>query len=307
MNNSYSVKTYLKSIETPLSLRFDYIIALIPLIISVIIRFNISAILFSAAIISVSISDIILKSIYNKKLSLPSIYTIYAAIVFVLTLYPTTSIYIAILGAVLISIFTNLLGGEENCFIFTPLISRIIVFSILLQHIHIPQNLPYNNIVDGILPEQSTLELFIGTSDGNLYTASAAALLMGAIYLLIRKTLDFKACSAYLMVSTVLSFIFPMIEGRAIESLVYEYLTGGIIFVAFFVLTDMSSTPVNSNIRYLKGVLCAILTFVYKVYVSSYDPLDCYYTAVVATDVIVIILCILSNKIKIAKEMKNEK
>jgi electron transport complex protein RnfD len=99
--------------------------------------------------------------------------------------------------------------------------------------------------------------LFFGLHSGNIGELSELLVLIGAIYLILRKIINPVIPVFYLATSTLLSFVFK-------ESLPLSLLGGGLFFAAFVLTIDygLSATPLYKKILY--GISCGVLTFLLR-------------------------------------------
>ena len=147
MLSSTSVKNYLRSPETVSSVRMDFILALIPIIIWSIMTLGLRvALVIAVSVITVILSETIINLISCKKFTAPSIYIVYCGIFFALTLFSTTSILMCVLGAFLIPVLSKLLDAKGNSTFFIPLLSREIGGLLMPGGLNVPEKLPYNDI-----------------------------------------------------------------------------------------------------------------------------------------------------------------
>jgi len=303
MNNKNSAKTYLKAHENSISVRMDFLLALIPSILWSVIRYKTEAlVLIFVSVGTTVITEFILNSILNRKISVPSVYTVYCGVFYALTLYSSTSLLIAASGAVLIPLLKKMLSAKGKCLYFVPLVVREVVFLMLPNQINTPEGMPYESIVKGIIPNESPLELILGMPDGVLGSLSVIAVVIGGIYIVLRKSTEFKVSLAYISTTILLTFIFPLIEARGAESSLYELLSSEALFITFFVLTDMPSTPEKKIEKYLKGILCAVITFT----LTRTDlTINAFFMAIVISETIMPIFNVGINQLISAKERKN--
>lgn len=68
---------------------------------------------------------------------------------------------------------------------------------------------PMASLHVGAMPEASVLDLFLGRTGGSLGEVSALLLLLGGIYLLVRRVISARIPLAYLGTVAVLAFLFP--------------------------------------------------------------------------------------------------
>lgn len=102
--------------------------------------------------------------------------------------------------------------------------------------------------------------LFIGSMPGCIGEISAAALLLGGIYLLVRKVINWRIPVAFIGTVAILTVIFPRNGYSNIDWMVYNLLSGGLLLGAIFMATDYSSSPVTLNGQLLYGFGCGALT-----------------------------------------------
>lgn len=102
--------------------------------------------------------------------------------------------------------------------------------------------------------------LFIGSMPGCIGEISAAALLVGGIYLLVRKVISWRIPVAFIGTVAIITVIFPRNGYSNVDWMVYNLLSGGLLLGAIFMATDYSSSPVTLNGQLLYGFGCGALT-----------------------------------------------
>ncbi len=113
----------------------------------------------------------------------------------------------------------------------------------------------------GELALPSLLDMFIGKTGGCIGEVSAALLIVGGVYLLIRRVISWQIPAAYLGTVAVLALFFPRVGGMfSLESVAVELLAGGLMIGAFFMATDYATSPVTPVGRLIYGVLCGLIT-----------------------------------------------
>ena len=106
----------------------------------------------------------------------------------------------------------------------------------------------------------STVNMLLGNVPGCIGEISAAALLIGGAYLLIRKVISWRIPAAFIGTVAVVTFIFPMHGASNFDWMLTNLLSGGLLLGAFFMATDYSSSPVTLNGQLLYGFGCGALT-----------------------------------------------
>lgn len=103
------------------------------------------------------------------------------------------------------------------------------------------------------------LDLFLGTIPGSLGETCKITLLLGAALLLAVKIIDWRIPVSYIGTVAVLSFFFGRDPLTAV-------LSGGLILGAFFMATDMVTSPTSNAGKLLFGTCCGIITALIRSY-----------------------------------------
>jgi electron transport complex protein RnfD len=90
-------------------------------------------------------------------------------------------------------------------------------------------------------------DLFLGNNAGTIGETSVLLILLGGIFLLVTKTIDWRAPVGMLVSATV----FSMIVGL---NPIFTLLSGGLVFGAVFMVTDYTTTPVTGKGKMIFGI-----------------------------------------------------
>ena len=123
---------------------------------------------------------------------------------------------------------------------------------------------PMEALKAGTLPGSSFLELFLGKCGGCIGEISAAALLVGGIYLLIRKVITLRIPVAYLATVAVLTLIFPRNGNDFVDWMLAQMLSGGLLLGAIFMATDYTTSPITHLGQIIYGIGCGVLTVLFR-------------------------------------------
>ena len=128
----------------------------------------------------------------------------------------------------------------------------------------------YDRVIDAAghmvmpgLPEESLLDMFLGLCPGSIGELSALALLIGGVYLVIRKVISVRIPLAYLGTVAVITLIFPK-AGNPVEWMLYSLLSGGVMLGAIFMATDYATSPATAWGQIIFGIGCGILTVIFR-------------------------------------------
>ena len=122
---------------------------------------------------------------------------------------------------------------------------------------------PLANMHQGMMPEESIMDLFWGNVGGCLGETSAALLLIGFVYLLVRKVISPRIPLIYLGTVAVLAFLFPQGNDR-ISWMLAQLFSGGLMLGAIFMATDYVTSPVTKLGQIIYAVGCGVLTILIR-------------------------------------------
>ena len=128
---------------------------------------------------------------------------------------------------------------------------------------------PLASMHQGQLPEISVLDLFLGNVGGCIGETSALLLLIGFVYLLVRKVVSLRIPVAFLGTVAVLSLLFPMGHDR-LTWCAAQLCAGGVMLGALFMATDYVTSPVTKLGQVIFGIGCGVLTIVIR-YFGAYN------------------------------------
>lgn len=220
------------------------------------------------------------KGKYNQNNIIPPAIS---AIIFTLMMPAGTPIYVVIIGAFIGIILGKLVFGGLGSNIFNPaavgMVSVKLFFNSQLSY---DVNTWYFTPIDttasatplGLINggafanygQYSLFDMFFGRIPGTLGEVYKVTILIGMIYLLIRRSADFRIMASYFGTFILLT----LLGGLAVYGLnkevnpfmfaLYNLLSGGVLFGGVFMLTDPVTAPINSPSRILYGIIAAVIT-----------------------------------------------
>ncbi len=129
--------------------------------------------------------------------------------------------------------------------------------------------------MEGLVANYSIKDMFIGNIGGSLGEISVLMLLIGGLYLLWRKVINWHTPVAYILTVAVLTFLFPKAGASNLEWMLYSISGGGLFLGAFFMATDYATSPVTKKGQLIFGIGCGLFT-VFIRYFGSYNEGVCY-------------------------------
>jgi len=108
--------------------------------------------------------------------------------------------------------------------------------------------------------------LFIGNVGGCLGETSAVALIIGGIYLLMKKLIKWQVPAAFIGTVALISAVVHFFNPEMTQPPLYHILAGGLLIGAFFMATDMVTSPMTANGALIFGFGCGLITSVIRIW-----------------------------------------
>ncbi len=126
---------------------------------------------------------------------------------------------------------------------------------------------PLSAMHAGNMPADSLLDMFLGNIGGCIGETSVLLLLIGGIYLVVRKVISCRIPLSFMATVFVLGVLFP--QGN--DPLTWgamQLCTGGVVLGAIFMATDYVTSPVTKWGQIIFGIGCGVLTIVIRYFGS---------------------------------------
>lgn len=125
---------------------------------------------------------------------------------------------------------------------------------------------PYADIDTLISPYGSILDFFIGFRPGSAAETSALLCIVAAIYLSIRKVINWRIPLIYVGVVFILSYIIGAFNGYALDLryALFHIFSGGLMFGAVFMATEPVTGPKTPNGKIIYAISLGVLTVLFR-------------------------------------------
>jgi len=123
--------------------------------------------------------------------------------------------------------------------------------------------------IDQIMADPSMpayIDRLAGNMSGSLGEMSAIALILGGIFMVIRKVIDWQLPLSIIATVFVFAGIFHLIDPQHYIEPTFHLFTGGLMLGAIYMATDMVSSPMNMSGKILYGVGIGLLTIIIRMW-----------------------------------------
>lgn len=112
----------------------------------------------------------------------------------------------------------------------------------------------------------SYADMLFGNMAGSIGEISAIALLLGGIYMLVRKIITWHIPVMFLGSAFIFAGILWLANPEQFMDPVFHLLTGGMMLGAIFMATDMVTSPMTAKGKIIFGIGCGILTVLIRTF-----------------------------------------
>jgi electron transport complex protein RnfD len=120
----------------------------------------------------------------------------------------------------------------------------------------------------GALADSNLADLAMGSMGGSLGEISALALMLGAVYMFFKRYITWEIPILFIGTVFVFSGIFWLIDPNKYADPTFHILTGGVFLGAFYMATDMVTSPLTFRGRLIFGIGCGLFTIIIRLFGS---------------------------------------
>lgn len=261
----------------------DVIIALIPATLMGIYIFGMrSAMIVAVSIISAMVSEALFQKIRKQDITLNDLSAVVTGLILALNVPPGAPLgMVAVGSAFAIIIVKQIFGGLGQNFMNPAMAARaflVISYPTMMSIFCDPMITAVSSATPlavssctplGIMAAgdyanlPSLWETFIGTIPGTIGETSSIALIIGGIYLIVRKVISWEIPVIYIGTVFLLTFV---LDGFNFYLSLYSIFSGGLMLGAFYMLTDYSSSPVTKKGKIVYAFGAGLLTTLIRLY-----------------------------------------
>lgn len=261
-----SVSPHIHGKKTTQGIMLDVIIALLPATIAGVILFGINALFVVATcVITAVVCELIFNIVVKKEQTVSDLSSVVTGLLLALNLPANIPLWQAAVGSAFAIIVVKCFFGGLGKNVVNPAITAR-VFMLLAFGSMTAAVFPTGmDSASGATPltdlanDQSfdLMKLFLGQNGGALGETCALALIIGGIYLLVRKVISWHIPVAFICTA----FLFTLlVEGGNFETALAWTLSGGLLIGAIFMATDYVTSPSTAKGKIIFGIGAGVIT-----------------------------------------------
>lgn len=256
------------------------IIGLLPSTIFGIINFGAgAAMLIAVCVISCVLAEYLYEKALKKTVTVKDLSAALTGLLLALNLPSTATWWMAVIGSVFaIVVVKQAYGGlgknfmnpalGARCFLIISFTARMTSFTYHGVTGATPLAILNGKVEDAGLVMPTLKSMFLGTEAGTIGETSALLLLIGGIFLIVMKIIDFRVPVFYIGTFAVFMLIFGAATGKTdlLYYVVGNVFAGGLMLGAFFMATDYVTCPITDMGKIYYGIILGLLTGIIRAF-----------------------------------------
>jgi len=229
-----------------------------------------------SSVIGCVLTEYVLQKTRKKKVTINDYSACLTGMLLAMVLPPSIPLWMAFLGGIFaVSLGKEIFGGLGHNIFNPALLARAFLmaaFPVVLTTWVNPFTLDavttatplglakFDHVITPYMP------LFLGKVAGSIGETSALALILGGVYLLYKKIIDYRIPAGYMGTVVIFSLVTYLIAPDKFSPPVFHILAGGLLIGAIFMATDPVTSPVTAKGRWIFGAGCGIVTMIIRLW-----------------------------------------
>ena len=278
INLTLSCSPHIHAPDNTRSIMLDVVIAMIPAIIGAGFFFGLRALMVMAVSVAGCVFfEWLYRFLLKKDQTIGDCSAVVTGLLLALVCPATVPYWMILIGDFFAIVVVKQLFGGIGCNFLNPaLAGRAFLFSypvLMTTWVKVGTNLslfgsnadavtsatPLSYLHQGTLPKVGLLDCLIGTIGGSMGETSAILLLVGLLYLLVRKVISLRIPLSFVGTVAIIALLFPQGNDRLLWT-GYQVLSGGLLLGAIFMATDYATSPVTKLGQMIYGIGCGVIT-----------------------------------------------
>lgn len=272
-----SVSPHIKSSENVPKIMLSVIAALIPAVAFSVYQFGLyTLMLYIVSIATCCVTEWGFIKLRKKPFTLGDFSAVVTGLLLVMVLPPGFPVYGVVLGGFISIVIGKQIFGGLGYNIFNPaLIGRAFLaatYPVFISQYTAPRMVEAVTSAtplaamkfDGVLTPYSAL--FYGATSGSSGEVSALLLIIGAIYLIVKKYIKWRIPLTIFITVAVLGQIFHFINPSKYPDALFHLLAGGLMIGALYMATDMVTSPITNKGCVFYGIGIGVLVVIIRLF-----------------------------------------
>ncbi len=266
-----SVSPHIHSGRSTAGIMRDVLIALLPATVAGAVIFGLRALLVVAVCVAASVGFEALYNLITKKdQTVSDLSAAVTGLLLALNLPANIPLWQCVVGSLFAIIVVKCLFGGIGCNPVNPAITARVFMLVSFGAMATAATPSLVDTASSATPlsggSASLTDLFLGLTGGAIGETCAAALLLGFVYLLIRRIISWHIPVAFIGSVYLLSLFMEGMDAMAALSAI---LSGGLLIGAIFMATDYVTSPTTAWGKIIFGIGAGLITFLIR-YFGSY-------------------------------------
>lgn len=248
------------------------VLSLVPAMVAAAINFGAMALLILAiSVASFYGFDILFNFIFYKKYDFTDISGVLSGVILGMTLPINVPLYYPVIGSLFAVLFIKMLFGGSGKNLFNPAASARALLGVVFAGLTLslytltPDGAamvsPITYFSEGDYSAYTLTSMFLGSVPGGIGTTSVLCILIGALWLICAKVVDFK-----IPLFSIIGFIIITIIFKGAVAILPLMMTGSFLFAAVYMAPDYVSSPSTEWGMVLYGLLFGVLAALFRVF-----------------------------------------
>ena len=247
----------------------DVIIALLPATVASVVIFGLkSLIVIAACVITALVGEALFNIITKKKQTIGDLSAVVTGLLLALNLSTNVPAWQCVIGTLFAIVCVKCLFGGLGCNFANPAITGRVFMLVAFSAVAGGANPTIVDLTTSATPlellakgeSQNLMDLFLGLHGGAIGETCILALIIGFVYLLVRKVITWHTPVAF--IGTV--FILSWLIGGDFTYAVYQIMAGGLMLGAIFMATDYVTSPLTHLGQIVFALGCGVITFIIR-------------------------------------------
>lgn len=248
----------------------DVVLALLPATIASVVIFGMKALVIDiVCVLSAVAGEVVFNCLTKKKQTIGDFSAVVTGLLLALNISTNVEIWQCVVGGVFATLVVKCIFGGLGKNFANPAITGRVFMLIAFSSVAggaapvavdlVSSATPLELIKNGAeLP--SIKDMLLGLHAGAIGETCIVALVIGFIYLLVRRVIKWHTPVVFICTVFVLYLVFT----GSFNTALYEILSGGLFLGAIFMATDYVTTPITDKGKIIFALGCGVITFIIR-------------------------------------------